>query len=270
MDFDSLSPNAKALLEQFKCRLPQRMELDCIMKNLPRKRMGGKVMLDIGMPNPIMSALLRDSGGAWATIARSPEDAQEASQVLRAEVACLGAGGEIPFDQHSFDVVVVSLGMLTAMDDPLFFVKECNRVLKASGELIISTQFRKRFSLVNVLRRRAAGDDRKALVSRAYTERGLFSFLKTGFDVISESYFSRFFVELVRLREYGLVRGGADDETVCDDVGWRYKLADQLDFFTLWSKGYVITVHARRRQWRERTAPVLADGRTIHEAVLTR
>ena len=119
-------------------------------------------------------------------------------------------------------------------------------------------------------RRRAAGGDRKALVARGYTERGLFGLLKTGFDVMSVAHSSRFFVELVRLREYKLMRAGADDETICLDVGWRYRLAEQLDFFNFWSKGFVITVYARRRQWRERTAPVLADGRTIHEAVLTR
>ena len=151
--------------------------------------------------------------------------------------------------------MVVSLGMLAAMEDPGFFIQECNRVLKTSGELILSTQFRKRFSVMNALRRRAAGGDRKALVARGYTERGLFGLLKTGFDVMSVAHSSRFFVELVRLREYKFMRAGADDETICLDVGWRYWLAEQLDFFNFWSKGFVITVYARRRQWRERTAP---------------
>jgi hypothetical protein len=41
-----------------------------------------------------------------------------------------------------------------------------------------------------------------------------------------------------------------------------------LDFFTMWQRGYIATVRARRRRWRERSTPVLTDGRTIQEAVL--
>ncbi len=268
MDFNSLPEQSRVLLDRFKCLLPRRLEVDCILKTLPHRKMGGKVLLDIGMPSPVMSALMRENGGAWASLARSPENAAEASEFLGVEVACLGADGGVPFEQHSFDVVVVSLGMLIAMEDPEFFIKECHRVLKASGELIISTQYKKSFSIVNLLRRRAAGG-RDALIARAYTERGLFGLLKNGFDVMAEDFYSGFFVELVRIREYSLTMAGVDEAELCKDLGWRYKLAEQLDFFTFWAKGFVILVHAQRHQWRERTVPVLADGRKIQEAVLT-
>ena len=268
MDFNSLSPQGQILLNCFKSRLPQRLELDSVVRCLPKKHIDEKVMLDIGMPNPVMSALLRENGGVWATVARSPEYAEESAAFLGADVVCLGAGGEIPFDQHSFDVVVVSLGMLTAMEDPVFFIKECNRILKSAGELIVSTQYRKNLSLVNTLRR-LADEASGGIIGGAYTERGLYSFVKTGFDVISVDSYSRFFVELVRIHEYNLVMRGIGEAEVCARVKWLYRLADQLDFFNMWTRGFVIIVHARRRQWRERTAPVLADGRSIREAVLT-
>ena len=268
MDFNSLTEHSRVLLDRFKCLLPRGLEVDSILKALPRRKIEGKVLLDIGMPSPVMSALLREHGGAWASLARSPENAAEASGFLGVEVACLGAGGEVPFEQHSFDVVVVSLGILVAMENPEFFIKECHRVLKTSGELIISTQYKKSFSIVNLMRRRAA-TGRDALISRAYTERGLFSFLKNGFDVMGEDFYSGFFVELVRIREYRLTMAGVDEAEICKDLCWRYNLADQLDRFTFWSKGFVILVHAKRHQWRERTVPVLADGRKIQEAVLT-
>ena len=269
MNFNSLPPEGQILVKRFKSRLPQRLELDYIVRFLPQKRIDGLILLDIGLPSPVMSALLRENGGAWATIARSPENAEEASAFLGTDVVCLAANGEIPFDQHAFDVVVVSFEMLTAMADPAFFLKECNRILKSAGELIISTQYRKPFSFVNLLRGKAQ-DALGGVIGGAYTERELFRFLKTGFDVITDDSFSHFFVELVRIHEYKLLMRGGDEDDVCAKVKWLYKLADQLDFFTKWARGFVMIVHARRRQWRERTLPVLADGRTIREAVLTR
>ncbi len=268
MNFSSLTPEGQTLFNQFRARLPQRMELDMVVKSLPRKKTDGMVMLDIGLPNPVMSAFLRENAGVWATIARSPEFAEEAAKFLDSEVVCLDANGAIPFESHSFDVVVVSLGMLTAMGDPEFFIKECNRVLKSAGELIISTQYRKSFSLINVLRE-GAQKTIGGIIGGSYTERGLFRFLKTGFDVISVDSYCGFFVELVRIHEYKLLMKGLEEDEVCAKVRLTYWLAEQLDFFTLWARGYVIVVHARRRQWRERATPVLADGRTIHEAVLT-
>lgn len=267
MNISSLSPEGQMLFNRFRSRLPHRQELDAVIKCLPRKKSDGMVMLDIGMPNPVMSAFLRESGGVWATVARSPEFAEEASRFLESEVVCLDANGTIPFEQHSFDVVVVSLGMLAAMQDSEFFIRECNRVLKSAGQLIISTQYRKSFSFINVLRNRAQKSV-GGMIGGGYTERGLFRFLKTGFDVISVDSYSGFFVEMIRVHEYQMLMAGMEEEEVSARVRLKYWFAEQLDFFTLWARGYVIIVHARRRQWRERATPVLADGRTIHEAVL--
>lgn len=255
-------------MNSFRSRLPLRLELDCLLQHLPRKRLQEKVLLDIGMPNPVMSAILREQGGVWATVSRSPEHAEEASEFLGVPVSCLGASGEIPYEQHSFDVVIVSLGMLSVMSDPVAFLKECNRVLKSAGELILCTQYKKRVSLINVLRRWGK-DEQMGVLSGAYNDRSLFSYLKFGFDVISTESFSRFFVELVRIYESRLLIRGVGEDQVCEKVRWLYQLADQLDFFNIGTRGFVMMVHARRRQWRERTAPVLADGRTIREAVLT-
>ena len=170
MDLDSLTPQSQIVLNRFRQRLPQRLEVDAILGLLPHRKLEGKVLLDIGMPNPVMSGLLRECGGTWVTLARSPQNASEASEFLNDEVSCLGAGGEIPFEQHTFDFIVVALGMLTAMRDPDYFIKECNRVLKPSGALIISVQYRKRMSLINFFRKKAA-EGHSSLLTRAYTGR---------------------------------------------------------------------------------------------------
>jgi hypothetical protein len=49
-----------------------------------------------------------------------------------------------------------------------------------------------------------------------------------------------------------------------------YWVALQLDYLGLLARGHVLLAHCRRRQWKLRTAPILSDGRTIHEAVLSR
>ena len=45
-------------------------------------------------------------------------------------------------------------------------------------------------------------------------------------------------------------------------------LAAQLDKLLFFTKGYCLIGRARRRQWRPRRTPVLADGRSIAEAAL--
>lgn len=267
MNFSSLTPEGQQLFNRFRASLPQRLELGTIKKIFAKKNLHGKVLLDVGMPNPIMSALLRENGGTWVSVARSPELAEEASRILEREVVSLLADGGVPFEQHAFDGVVVSLDMLGAMEKPEFFIKECNRVLKSGGELILSTQYRKSLNLVNVLRRRLHNSV-GGVVGRSYNERSLFRFLKTGFDVISVDTFCGFFVELVRLHAYKLLMEGMPEDEICSKLRWVYRVADQLDFFGMWARGHVLVVHARRRQWRERRTPVLADGRSMREAVL--
>lgn len=269
MNFSSLTLEGQQLFNRFKASLPQRLELDTIKKVFAKKNVRGKVFLDIGMPNPIMSALLRDHGGTWVSVARSPELVEEASRILEQEVVCLLADGGIPFEQHAFDGVVVSLGIFGVMEDPVFFFKECNRVLKSGGELIFSTPHKKNLSLINVLRRRVhrlVG----GVVGSSYNERSLFRFLKAGFDVISVDSYCGFFVELVRLYAYKLLMEGMPEDEVCAKLRWVYRIADQFDLFGMWARGHVIVMHARRHQWRERRIPVLTDGRSIREAVLTK
>ena len=48
----------------------------------------------------------------------------------------------------------------------------------------------------------------------------------------------------------------------------RYAVASVLDRLAFWTRGNVIALSARRRQWSRRSTPVLTDGRKIGEAVL--
>ena len=253
--------------ERFACLLPQRLELAAILAHLPQADLPQMTMLDIGMPSPVMSKALRDCGGAWATIARSPAHAAEAAQYLGFPVSCLGADGTIPFETHVFDGLVVALDILAAMPDGGSFIKECNRVLKPSGLLILSAQAKRPGSLPDAVRRRRWSDPADPY-SAAFTARDLYNFLKTGFDVLEVDGFSRFFVEFARLRELRLTQDGVPRDEVALRMRRRYAIAGALDRLLFWDRGHVTLLAARRRQWSSRITPTLRDGRRIGEAVL--
>ncbi|OVE74527.1 hypothetical protein BVX94_00065, partial [bacterium B17] len=108
-----------------------------------------------------------------------------------------------------------------------------------------------------------------------YTEAELFGILKNGFDVYSVKSFSRFFVQLVDAIVSALVN--KHDPSV--EPGKKVKvysiaapfywLAQQLDMLLFFSKGHRLVAEAKRRGWKDRNAPILNDGRTITEAVLS-
>ena len=264
----------KSLEKRFRSRLPLRLELATIERLVGFRRNEDRVMLDIGFPSPVMSAALRARGASWSTIARSPEDAHEFARLVGSPAYCLGADGTIPFETHNFDTVVIALDIIAAFGDSEFFLRECNRVLKNTGEIILSAQFRKTMSLVNIMRERIArrsGDSSETPpnipIAHSLTETEIYRLMKPGFDVLGITYHCSFFSELARLWEAKLIAEGRTEEEIAPMMRWKFHLAQQLDFFTRWNRGYIATVRARRRRWRERITPVLTDGRTIQEAV---
>ena len=252
--------------ERLRALLPERLELAAVTRLLPADRLPHMACLDVGMPNPAMSAALRRLGGVWRTAARSPEAAAEASAFLGdASVCCLAADGAIPFPGHSFDAIVVALDMLCAVPDALAFVRECNRILRPDGLLVLSVQARRPFSLSDAIRRRIAPAGPHAAV---FTENSLYQLLKNGFNVDSIESHSRFFLELARLRDLALeIRGASPDERAAR-LRAAYVLARVADALCFWGRRHVLAVSARRRQWSSRDIPALADGRSIGEAVI--
>jgi hypothetical protein len=49
-----------------------------------------------------------------------------------------------------------------------------------------------------------------------------------------------------------------------------FGLAYQLDFLLFFSRGNYLIANAKRRAWLPRKTPVLSDGRSITEAVLSK
>ena len=266
MDTDTTGIRPLTPEERPRALLPHRLELAAVTRLLPADRLPHMACLDVGMPNPAMSAALRARGGAWRTVARSPEAAAEASAFLGdASVCCLGADGRIPFPPHSFDAVVVAVDMLCAVPDALSFVRECNRVLRPDGLLVLSVQARRPFSISDAIRRRIAPAGPHAAV---FTENSLYQLLKNGFNVDSIEAHSRFFLEIARLRDLALEMRGASPDERAARLRAAYAVARVADALCFWGRRHVLAVSARRRQWSSRDIPALVDGRSIGEAVI--
>jgi hypothetical protein len=120
-----------------------------------------------------------------------------------------------------------------------------------------------------------ADGDRRRAGTNGYSEGELFRALKDGFDVHGMHSYSRIFVELVELMTAAALarrEGGADVETLVRvhrrayPVAW---LAYQLDLLMFFTRGHRLVATAKRRAWLPRKTPILIDGRSISEAVLS-
>jgi SAM-dependent methyltransferase len=187
------------------------------------------------------------------------------------------SGEELPFEKKMFDAVVIVDFLERVRSDELF-IEECHKVLKPDGRLILNVARVKPYSFVGLLRRMLGLTfEGRGLARPGYTETDLFRILKDGFDVHNMRSYSRFFVELTHtFVQFAESRGGTGDGR---EKGGRrlytvanvfYRVAFQLDMLLFFTRGFSLIASAKRRGWRPRKTPVLVDGRSITEAVLSR
>ena len=272
---DELSLSAEKDLHLFKKMSPLHMKLRKITQTIGDTK--GLVCLDVGMLNSMQSYGLRKNGGEWHTVVSDGTDIEAFKEVLVDNVD-LFDGITLPFKDKTFNIVVVSdcLERLSSSDD---FIEECHRILRPDGRLIITVARAKSCSLIGPLRNLlGVTDDGTGRPYCAYTESRLFYILKHGFNVHQVKSYSRFFVEFT----HAIVSFFADhiDAENLDDIrkikrlysiaGPFYELARQVDMLLFFNTGHIFVVTAVRRAWLSRSTPVLSDGRTISEAVLSK
>ncbi len=238
--------------------------------------------------DPVMQERLRARGGKWHSIVWEDEAGIMLQDILLEQVATL-AGTKLPYEDGQFDRIVI-LGGLERLDEDHAFVADCHRALKNTGILVICASHAKRWGIVPSLKRLLEmTTTQKEWVRPGYTESQLFEILKDGFDVEVVQTFSRFLVELVDtllqfLGGYVFGEGGngnkPQDETDISEQtyqkAYRYFsivypiawIASKLDVLLFFARGYTLVAKARRRIWKPRTVPVLADGRSLAEATL--
>jgi SAM-dependent methyltransferase len=237
----------------------------------------GRVCLDVGAGNAVVSYHLRKLGGEWHTVP-GPDQSKAAVKTVVGKNVKEAAGGALPFGDKTFDVVVV-FDALQRVASPEEFIAECHRVMKPDGRLIIHSEHAKAWSLVRPIRSLLRVTyERRGLSRSGYTESDLFALLKHGFDVHQVRSYSRFWVEVVDAASQAmLARRDPTSPEYADSVrgvysivGPLYRLAYQLDLLLFFTRGHSLVAIAKRRAWRPRNAPVLVDGRSISEVVLSR
>ena len=169
--------------------------------------------VDAGFGDASVSEALRAAcPGVWMTVEDGAAARARAAEVLDPKtVLQLGTGGEMPFDDHQFEVVVLSASLLSGdrtRADTL--VRETHRILQGGGCLVFSVD-------------EAGG-------ASGFTQRGVYDLLKDGFDVV------------------GLKR----------PPWWKFGAA-----------GRTLTVCARRKTWRRRSAPIVGEAMPVSSAMLS-
>jgi len=237
--------------------------------------------LEVSAGDGVISAQLRLDGGEWTTLVPDAAAQTSAGYFLKGGLRIL-QDETIDEPDHSFDAVVV-VDALERMRDDRAFIRECHRVLKPDGRLVINVARRSFLGLFN------SSWKKKGLARAGYTGTEFFDVLKDGFDVPETISYSTGLVEMPgRLCEaianklagglYNMPPANAGTEefyhytklyalgTLLAPLMWLLSQTDQLLLFVF--QGRNMAAKTKRRVWRERRTPVLMDGRSIAEAAL--
>ena len=245
--------------------------------------------LEICAGDGVISEQLRVDGGSWTTLAATAEAQAALGYFLKEEVTVL-QNETIEAPDQSFDVVVV-VDVLERMRDDRAFIKECHRVLKTDGRLIISVARKTIFGQGGGLLRSIAGLSwrRRGLERPGYSAREFFDVLKDGFDVPETESYSTCCIEIPGLLceslanklargPYNLPPENAGTEefyhytklnafaTLVYPLMWLFSRLEGVFLFVM--PGHNMVAKTKRRVWRERRTPILIDGRSIAEAAL--
>ena len=261
-------------LHTFRCTLPLQASLREVLRNLDR--IDDCDCLEVGAVNGAFSQQLRRRGGRWQSLATDSATAKRVASVLEEDVPVLDRG--LPFEKKRFDIIVIH-SALERFSDDVAFIEECHRVLKPDGRLLALVARIKPYTAIRSLRSLfGVTPELRGHVRPGYTELQLFTVLKNGFDVLHMKSYSRFFSEFVSVFVERLAFGRGNGAVLPDRYprrvfsigGFFYKIAEQFDMLLLFNRGHRLVAVGKRRGWRPRDAPILVDGRSISEAVLSR
>jgi SAM-dependent methyltransferase len=162
--------------------------------------------LDLGSDNGVISLLLRERGGSWASADMTEEAVAAIRALVESDVHRTDAR-LLPFGDACFDRVVV-VDMLEHAPDEAAFAAEVARITKPGGRLVVNTPHLKR-SLLRRFRHAIGQTDAKhGHLRPGYTPARLVE-LFGGFAFDSQRTYSRFFSEAVdTLINWGVERLG--------------------------------------------------------------
>lgn len=245
----------------------------------------GKTCLDVGGEPGVIPLMLRRLGGAWVSVSASSSALASLQFLLGEDQVFPMQGGELPFDDASFDTIVV-LNTLEKLREDALFLRECHRCLKPKGELILLVPQAKSFSVAASLKKFLGFPPRRLGQTRpGYKLRDLYEITKDGYDIVEHHQFGGAFTEslyALQLRMLGeTVPLYASDTLesrelrhIANHVRVRkllrpfYALASGLDAIFSFTRNHYLVIQARPRPWLLRKSVKLKDGRSIAEATI--
>ncbi len=220
----------------------------------------GLPCLEIGGADGGLGWFLRRRGGNWSSAELDPDAAHALEALIGAPVAAVGEDGRLPFEDETFDLVLVVDRLERAADDAAL-IRECHRVLKPAGRLVLHVM-RARYAARTPPGGGTGG--RRA----GYSEADLFEVLKDGFDVQEVAGYGRPFAEGADRLGWRIVEQARDAARAARLAAPAVWLISRLDVLLPFARGRRIILRAKRRLWIPRRRPVLRDGRSIAEATL--
>lgn len=135
---------------------------------LDARHVGVRAGLDVGFADAEASRAFRTAhGGVWMTVEDGPAARDLTAAALDPKtVLQLGTGGELPFEDHQFEVALFSRAVLDGPRERVdTLVREAHRVLQGGGSLMFTVE-------------EASSD------GRGWSARSVYELLRDGFDVV--------------------------------------------------------------------------------------
>ena len=163
----------------------------------------GKRCLDLGSDNGVVSLLLRERGGSWAS-GDLTEEAVSSIRGLVDEDVHRVSGDSLPFGDATFDAVAV-VDMLEHVPNDQGFARELARVLRPEGVLVVNTPHHRETLLRRVRLGLGLTDEKHGHLRPGYTRESLGALLRPSFEVGESKTYTRAFSETVdTVMQFGL------------------------------------------------------------------
>lgn len=258
-----MKPEADWALALFRRSVLKQRKLDTITALLGPTE--GLRCLDLGSDNGVVSLLLRQRGGDWASADLTEEAVRSIRELVETDVHLVD-GAHLPFADASLDRAVI-VDMLEHVADDGALLAELARVVRPAGRLVVATPHLKHTLLRRFRLALGQTDEKHGHLRPGYTVPDLGRLLDhAGFELEAHDTYSRFFSELLDTAiHWGMERlgkkGSAKGVVVTrNDVEANRKafrafslvypfawLVSRLDVLIPWSSGYMLVARARRR-----------------------